>query len=222
MTPLAMPAAVNDTLAYSVNKYDMVAGMGYLTASGNTSYNALLWTPGVVPFYGLTAGVTDLNTLAASVLPAGWVLNTARGINDSGEIVGTGTYNGNSLAYTLSLPQAIPGDANLDGKVDVNDLTIVLSHFGQTTGVSWGTGDFNGDGRVDVNDLTIVLSNFGESVSTSIGGSLSAVPEPGSLLLAVLAASACWPSPTASLINGNGNRLVVCNHMIGHFRTTAT
>ena len=41
-----MPAAVDATLAYSVNKYDMVAGMGYLTASGNTSYNALLWTHG--------------------------------------------------------------------------------------------------------------------------------------------------------------------------------
>jgi hypothetical protein len=36
--------------------------------------------------------------------------------------------------------------------------------------------------------LTIVLSNFGHIVSTSIGGSLSAVPEPGSLLLAVMAA----------------------------------
>ena len=28
---------------------------------------------------------------------------------------------------------SIPGDANLDGKVDVNDLTIVLANFGQTT-----------------------------------------------------------------------------------------
>ena len=81
-------------------------------------------------------------------------------------------------AFVLSLPQALPGDANLDSKVDINDLTIVLSHFGQTTGMNWGTGDFNGDGKVDINDLTMVLSHFGQTVGTSVGGSLSAVPEP--------------------------------------------
>ena len=76
----------------------------------------------------------------------------------------------------------LPGDAIGDGKVDVNDLTIVLSHFGQT-GLSWSTGDFTGDGKVNVNDLTIVLSNFGKSVSSSAGAA-AAVPEPSVLLLA--------------------------------------
>ena len=33
-------------------------------------------------------------------------------------------------AFVIYAPT--PGDANLDGRVDVNDLTIVLSHFGQT------------------------------------------------------------------------------------------
>ena len=64
----------------------------------------------------------------------------------------------------------LPGDANLDGKVDVNDLTIVLTNFGKTGGTSWGTGDFNGDGKVDVNDLTIVLSHFGQSAGASAAG----------------------------------------------------
>ena len=58
------------------------------------------------------------------------------------------------------LTPAMPGDGNLDGRVDINDLTIVLSHFGQT-GATWSTGDFVGDGHVDINDLTIVLSSFG-------------------------------------------------------------
>ena len=56
-----------------------------------------------------------------------------------------------------------PGDANGDGKVDVNDLTIVLANFGQT-GMVWSQGEFTGDGTVDVNDLTIVLANFGQSI----------------------------------------------------------
>ena len=75
-----------------------------------------------------------------------------------------------------------PGDANEDGRVDVNDLTIVLSSFGQT-GMNWTQGDFNGDAKVDINDLTIVLSNFGQTAGTA---PIGAVPEPG--VLALLAA----------------------------------
>ena len=68
--------------------------------------------------------------------------------------------------HAFLLAPTLPGDANLDGKVNINDLTIVLAHFGQS-GMTWVTGDFNGDGKVDVNDLTIVLSNFGQSLSGS-------------------------------------------------------
>jgi subtilase family serine protease len=52
------------------------------------------------------------------------------------------------------------GDANLDGKVDINDLNIVLSNFlsGQTT--TWDTGDFNFDGKTDIADLNTLLSHY--------------------------------------------------------------
>ena len=67
---------------------------------------------------------------------------------------------------TIVAAEALPGDANLDGTVDINDLTIVLSHFGQSVGAyGWSSGDFTGDGVVDINDLTIVLSNFGQSLT---------------------------------------------------------
>ena len=79
-------------------------------------------------------------------LPAGYSWNTSQ-LYTLGEVV---------------LASCIPGDANGDGQVDVNDLTIVLSHFGQT-GMTWGQGEFTGDGTVDVNDLTIVLANFGQA-----------------------------------------------------------
>ena len=66
--------------------------------------------------------------------------------------------------------------------MDINDLTIVLSHFGQT-GAAWNQGEFTGSGTVDINDLTIVLSHFGQSLGATAGG-MAAAPEPSALLLA--------------------------------------
>ena len=92
----------------------------------------------------------------------------------------------------------MPGDANLDHKVDINDLTIVLANYSQT-GMDWAQGDFTGSGTVDINDLTIVLANYNQTASTAIGGSFSAVPEPGSLLLLVLAAAGLLAYATRKL-----------------------
>jgi hypothetical protein len=75
----------------------------------------------------------------------------------------------------------LPGDANLDGKVDINDLTIVLTDYGKS-GMVWSQGDLNGDSKVDINDLTIVLTNYGNTAGASAAG-LAAVPEPGTLIL---------------------------------------
>jgi hypothetical protein len=80
------------------------------------------------------------------------------------------------------LQTVIAGDANLDGRVDINDLTIVLAHYGQSVGPNgWSEGDFTGDGTVDINDLTIVLANYGRGVGSSAG--MAAVPEPSTLAL---------------------------------------
>lgn len=55
----------------------------------------------------------------------------------------------------------IDADPNGDCIVSLDDLTIVLSHFGYTCNVSAQTGDTNADGRVDLQDLAHVLSRFG-------------------------------------------------------------
>ena len=84
--------------------------------------------------------------------------------------------------------ESLPGDANRDGKVDINDLTIVLTNFGLSGSpldVTYSQGDFNGDGKIDINDLTIVLTHFGQSIGSSAAG-MAPAPEPGSL--AVVAA----------------------------------
>ncbi len=71
--------------------------------------------------------------------------------------------------------EPVAGDANRDGAVDVSDLGILATHYGDTSGKTWEEGDFTGDGAVDVSDLGILATNYGATAT--------AVPEPGSLLL---------------------------------------
>jgi len=60
-------------------------------------------------------------------------------------------------AQTIKAPQvSIPGDANGDGVVNVEDLLIVLGQWG-TMGPE---GDVNHDGIVNVEDLLMVLANW--------------------------------------------------------------
>ena len=71
---------------------------------------------------------------------------------------GTST-SGSPLTQTV----LFGGDANRDGQVDIEDLTILLTNFGKT-GMTWEQGNFDGDPTVDIEDLTILLTNFGRSV----------------------------------------------------------
>jgi uncharacterized repeat protein (TIGR03803 family) len=89
---------------------------------------------------------------------------------------------------TIFALHILPGDANGDGQVDINDLTIVLANFGQS-GCAWSQGCMDNDptGTVDVNDLTIVLANFGDTFGAP---RLAATPEPAALVL-LLAALVC-------------------------------
>jgi uncharacterized protein (DUF2141 family) len=69
------------------------------------------------------------------------------------------------LACLAAIPRvhAIVGDVNGDGKVNMQDIMLVLDAFGSYPGHSrWNAAcDLNGDGKVDMADLTIVLSSFG-------------------------------------------------------------
>jgi hypothetical protein len=81
----------------------------------------------------------------------------------------------------LRLLQAMPGDANGDGAVNINDLSKVLANYDKTS-MTWADGDFSGDGTVNISDLSVILANYDK---TFTAGNLHAVPEPSTLLLAV-------------------------------------
>ncbi len=53
------------------------------------------------------------------------------------------------------------GDANLDHKVDLHDLSLVASRWETINPGGWADGNFNGDSWVGLDDLSILASNWG-------------------------------------------------------------
>lgn len=90
------------TYAFDVNNSGQVVGWSY-TANGPEYWetHAFIYIPG--------KGIMDLNALIPS--GSGWVLWRAEGINDKGQITGTGIINGSWHAYLLtpSTPPPEPG-----------------------------------------------------------------------------------------------------------------
>ncbi len=65
---------------------------------------------------------------------------------------------------TISLGGFVTGDVNGDGVVDLDDLNLVLTNFGQVGFGSVLEGDANCDQAVNLDDLNLVLTNFGSSI----------------------------------------------------------
>ena len=60
-------------------------------------------------------------------------------------------------------------DVNTDGVINILDLTLVASHFGEkSTADQSPNPDVNGDGTVNILDLTLVASHFGKTVPPPI------------------------------------------------------
>ncbi len=167
----------------AINDSGVVVGC-IVNGANSSGYDAATWQNGTI---------TDLNALYAPVLPAGFVLDNATAIDNGGDIAGYGHDASGNNVQAFVLQALLAGDANEDGKVDINDLTIVLARYGQS-GLSWAAGDFNGDGKADINDLTIVLANYGQTAG-SAAAAMAAVPEPGALLLLAAALAGLTARP---------------------------
>ncbi|HVX24297.1 MAG TPA: Ig-like domain-containing protein [Candidatus Saccharimonadales bacterium] len=73
--------------------------------------------------------------------------------------------SGNFTAQSVTVnvnnpPPPLSGDLNDDHKVNIYDLSILLSHWNKA-----GAGDFNKNGRVDIFDLSTLLSHYGDNNS---------------------------------------------------------
>jgi HEAT repeat protein len=89
----------------------------------------------------------------------------------SNQTHGTGdvtTYWDNvSLTVDRVLPSVI-GDADLDGDVDLSDLSALAAAYGTGGGAPWTKGNFDADMDVDLNDLSALAANYGYNSSSAL------------------------------------------------------
>ncbi len=91
-------------------------------------------------------------------------LDNSGGIIDSGDTFAWLESNG-----------TVPGDADLDGDVDANDLNAVGISWQSNNVASWAGGDFDGNGMVDAGDLNLLGLNWQFGIAAAAN---AAVPEP--------------------------------------------
>ena len=88
------------------------------------------------------------------------------------------------------------GDANLDGKINIDDYGRIDGNVGQSgTVFGWSKGDFNYDGKINIDDYGIIDGNInrqgtpfvtsGSGASVALGA-VAAVPEPACATLLML------------------------------------
>jgi autotransporter-associated beta strand protein len=197
LTIAGTPAAPTGTLDVTNNALvlDYVAGSSptmdvrqrIIAGRGKTGLGATWNGPGITSSTAAADAVT--NPEATSV---GYAANIELPLGPYAEFRGQPVDDTAVLVrYTRT------GDANLDGVVNDDDVTIVGATY--APGVSqpaWGFGDFDYNGFVDDDDVTL-LGVFYDPTGMpvlapveAIGGGVAAVPEPSTFLLAALAAAA--------------------------------
>src|SRR5262249_32714061 len=109
-----------------------------------------------------TGLVADITSQAATTLTTGdaKVVN----VDPSGLITAVGSgktsvtvRNGNfSISIPATVPGCVRGDLNCDGKVDQDDLNLLVAAVGMTVSGAFDARDLNGDGVIDDKDTRIV------------------------------------------------------------------
>jgi hypothetical protein len=153
--------------SWTGSTYDGVTGQ---IKSGR---NGGAWNGGT----GITSGNANANLRSVGVAEASGALKISG--------TQTGTFAGLSVdATTVLVKFTYGGDANLDGKVDVDDYGRIDANV--TTGNrGWYNGDFNYDGKINVDDYGILDFNLG-SQGAPITGALSTFAVPSTSLPAVV------------------------------------
>ena len=108
--------------------------------------------------------------------------------------VGKSSFGGVSVAADdVLVMYTYGGDANLDGKINVDDYGRIDGNVASSGSVfGWSNGDFNYDGKINIDDYGIIDGNINRqgvpfSAGEGVVNSVAAVPEPGGAVMLPLA-----------------------------------
>jgi MYXO-CTERM domain-containing protein len=196
----ALTIATTGKLDIENNDLDLPgASLSQVTALVASGYNL----PGGAKWngYGITSSTAAADT--SHLTAVGVISNTTPG---GAQLYGSGgqtpLFDGSSPgAGDILVKYTYFGDANLDGKVDGSDYSLIDAGYashGALTG--WYNGDFNYDGVIDGSDYALIDNAFNNQggaelntasvVATStaqVAAAPTAVPEPATLGLAMVA-----------------------------------
>jgi hypothetical protein len=121
-------------------------------------------------------GVTELNSYIPLPGTSFTVMTYASRTGSTLNVINETSYPGlrftptfGATSLTLLAGALFPGDANLDGQVDVTDLGALATNW--QTAAPWTGGDFNYDGFVDVTDLGALATNWQAGVGSPLAPS---------------------------------------------------
>jgi hypothetical protein len=130
-------------------------------------------------------GSAGITSSAANADPTHFALGWADSINGAGS-------NQILIQYVRA------GDVNLDGFVNLTDLSILATNYGKAG--NWSKGDFDYNNNVGLSDLSSLATNYGKGLSLTpsqaqamfehdmtLFPELQAVPEPAAASLLVVA-----------------------------------
>lgn len=116
----------------------------------------------------------------------------------------------------------LEGDANLDGVVDLADLSLLRENYGVTVGMRWARGDFDLDGDVDGEDLCLLATKYVNGFEQAFLDfeNMASVPEPSPLGFAVFAVTVLWwiVGPMASKRRGLKDAMFMERHQFSEIR----
>jgi hypothetical protein len=203
---LANGAVFNSWESYNAESFSFAANHGNQAllaewlAKGGTAAVGNITEPGASPntvfnedimFSRLLEGYTFAEAAWSASRQLSWV----------------GTVVGDPL---MTWKQLLPGDANVDGVVDMGDLAAMGPHWGQSCyggGYSWTKGDLNGDGFVDMIDLSMISASWGQTSNWALQPANLTDPSGSPMAMALYAAMQDIPNipePSSSALLGIG------------------
>ena len=202
----------------------LASGTATLGQAGSLAVTAVEFAGGMLDISAgrieIAAGGIDPTMLVAQLTAGRGAGSWTGGTGISSAAVASAVARGDSRAVgwmanddgSLSVAATAPGDANLDGVVDILDAALVVAAdlFNKPSAAVWAQGDFTYDGVVDILDVSEFLSgglfDQGAFGTSGVTAAVVSVPEPTVPAQALLAAvlltmtavrSSAWRAPAA-------------------------